>query len=578
MKYNKVKILLLFFTLFLGGCRLVWSTLSIEDYLEALSSPGTGGSGTGTNQPFLGYNYDRNGSTLSVTLSKSARLYGVLTNTGTTAVQNPAVYTPNKITLPGHSPQVIRRFRPPAPNPVLTADEKLRARLRKKEKEALEILARNIRRGARSPYSLNTSSVPSRAVAATVNQTSFYISGYRGNLDQDVTFNRSKTGTRDGITLTIWLEDGNPHGVTTAVIDEFFTAFLKAGQDNDIYDWITRVYGKPWGALPAGYNKWMIPETDKTNLNIVMADLGGNSSGGTLGFFISTDVYLKAVLQPRGRHGNEGLILYLNTAMLSPSNIGKWKDSLTVTIAHEFQHMIMFYQKTIKHNQAPKMAATWLNEMASVEAEDLVAQKLNLPGPGGITYPSGISSRVPSGRVIEYNRNYMKDDGLTVWGGKSLDYAVIYSFGAWLLRNYGGAGLFRNIVQSKSVDFDAVLQAVRKQAPVATRESLLKDWGRSVLLSRQTTNLPPGPYVYNKGGWISAREGFQVGSLNYLSDQGGRYGLSMSTLSTLPGTIPPGGQVYINLGRKTVSGTARTYTWKIAVASLDIALQVVADY
>ena len=53
------------------------------------------------------------------------------------------------------------------------------------------------------------------------------------------------------------------------------------------------------------------------------------------------------------------------------------------TLAHEFQHMIHFYQKPVVRDADSE---SWLNEMASEVAEDLIADKMMVSGPRGVAY------------------------------------------------------------------------------------------------------------------------------------------------------------------------------------------------
>ena len=36
------------------------------------------------------------------------------------------------------------------------------------------------------------------------------------------------------------------------MVDAMGEQFLKAGEDNDIYDWVTGIYGDPWGTYSIG--------------------------------------------------------------------------------------------------------------------------------------------------------------------------------------------------------------------------------------------------------------------------------------------------------------------------------------
>jgi hypothetical protein len=207
-----------------------------------------------------------------------------------------------------------------------------------------------------------------------------------------------------------------------------------------------------------------------------------------------------------------------STSTWQPTNY--WPEFVYSTLAHEFQHMIQFYQKQILQNVGG--TDTWINEMCSMIMEDLVADKLQVNGPRGVSdvaYADG--SPGPSGntdgRIPSFNQySYYP---LAQPGAFDLaDYSTSYAFGAWLARNYGGADLLKRIVQCPETDDTAVINAVAAASgrKDETMQRLLEKWASAVLLSDTTAGVPAG-YVYNTGGWMTSTSGgitYNLGSID----------------------------------------------------------------
>ena len=234
-------------------------------------------------------------------------------------------------------------------------------------------------------------------------------------------------------------------------------------------------------------------------------------------------------------------------------------------LAHEFQHMIHFYQKPVMNNA---VSETWLNEMASEIAEDLIADKLSVHGPRGVLDdPSAGDPENWRGRLPTYNfYNWVQ---VTAWDYEVVfrHYSISYALGAYLARTYGGAALFGDIVQSDRSGVDAIEAALRGQGHAASFGDVLMNWAAANLLSDNTG--APAPYRYNSGTWSTSHAGgqtFRLGSINlynyrYYSDDypdgyvdGPRLYLFSQFEEGLVGKHPHS-NAYATLGRTT--GTVR---------------------
>jgi hypothetical protein len=304
--------------------------------------------------------------------------------------------------------------------------------------------------------------------------------------------------TNPAVVLNIYTANNDAYGSTTKIKDTMIDAladkFLKPGAGNDIYDWVTWIFGAPWGIHD--YDN-LIPGIATPAITILLVDIDddmGDTSGGyTMGYFWEKDNYLASNLP----YSNGRLMFYIDAPLFAKGE-GTWDitdpypSEQVSTLAHEFQHMIHYYQKAVLRNTESE---TWLNEMCSLVAEDLVADKLEIPGPRGIgqagssfIYTEGTASSVTDTNRITYF-NWCADFSLTDWDDNGSTYSIAYAFGAYLARNYGGAQLFREIVRSSYGGMDAVIGAIDSLNgidPAPNTGDLLTRWGTAVLLSDKT--------------------------------------------------------------------------------------------
>jgi len=350
--------------------------------------------------------------------------------------------------------------------------------------------------------------------------------------------------------LNIWVSDdsfgvGCPKVkcVTQTMVNALADTFLKTGTDNDIYDWVTNVYGEEWGIQ--SNSRLILPNNEIT---ILLTDIGEDNSqtGGVLGFFFEKDNF------KRSEHSgsNERIMLYIDSVLFANGE-GSWDiddfwpKEMVSTLAHEFQHMIHFYQKTISlANGNP--TDTWMNEMLSETTEDLVATKIKHTGSRGVDPLVG-SAGDPNnteGRYPLFNTNNRLS--LTTWEGEITNYSNVNAFGAYLIRNYGGAKVLHDIVHNALLNEQAVVTAVNKAPNGAgkTFNDLLKEWGIAVLLSDNdnlSTNLP----VYNTGDFTLdtyKNSTYEIGSVNFFN-----YSPTPRVLNA-SGTVQKQGNYYYKIG------------------------------
>ena len=374
------------------------------------------------------------------------------------------------------------------------------------------------------------------------------------------------------MTLAVWVADRewgatcvvSEQCLTQEMVDAIATRFLRPGANNDIYDWVTTIFGVPWGPhrIPI-----LIPPEAAGQIHILLLDIDGDGRRGTTaGSFNLFHTVQHDQEYPDTLDSAERLIFFVDSALLSEPEGPSWditdpapSDTLD-TLAHEFQHMIHFYQKLIVHNLLPPPPSeAWLNEMASEVTPDLIADRLGIPGPRGVASndPTAGAPGNTTDRLARYNR--YNDRQVTVWRNDLADYSINYALGAYLARNYGGAALFQKIVQNDSLGVAAIEAALASQGHSVSFADVLTNWAIANLLSDDTG--APHPYRYNSGTWFTSAVGgqtFRLGSINLFNYSyetlNGPYLYSLSRFNAAQAQHPHSNR-YVTIGR--ASGTVR---------------------
>ena len=218
-----------------------------------------------------------------------------------------------------------------------------------------------------------------------------------------------------------------------------------------------------------------------TKVNIVVYDIEGDykdgQQSGTLGYFWAKDYYTAAAAAESGDATigltNCGKYFYVDSYFLNEA-----PEMLYSTLAHEFQHMINFSQKTMRSMETAQTEAqvlvsqTWSNEMMSMVCEDMVQDFLKVS-----------EEASPISRLPYFCLGYYRS-GLTDWlsdANVAYSYAGAYAFGAYLARNYGGKELIKEIATNGYVDQEAITQAL-KSIGNETFDSVFKKYAQALVL------------------------------------------------------------------------------------------------
>lgn len=405
-----------------------------------------------------------------------------------------------------------------------------------------------------------------------------------------------RTDASSGTTLSIFVEDASwtdggtkTRLVTPAMVTALADAFLLDGAFNDIYDDITTIFGDEWGPFPTGNGiDYSALVQNEDHITILLYDIEGDESldGGVLGYFYAKDNFRRDPDDPLLSRSNERVMFYLDSVLfatregLTWDTGDAWPNEIISTLAHEFQHMINFYQRNVLRNVD---TSVWLNELLSLVAEDLVANKIDVIGPRGVDPPTLASAGSTAdtrggtaGRFYDYN--FYPFGSLTQWDSGPdilVSYGLSYSFGAFLTRSYGGAALARALVQNTDSTSDALLSSAIEEATGTaglTLQTLLRRWGVAVLLSSATS--APDEATINNGTWFtssvpddqSVERTYELGSINAFNYKAGLPGAGLGPAiftddSTDVPALPPAGALFYRLG----GGVTGTFTTTVSV-------------
>ena len=403
----------------------------------------------------------------------------------------------------------------------------------------------------------STTKVPSYSSYAVLNegeQKDFYEyfrkSTYTATLRKKVTAN-TVYGPK---TLYIFVEDAmwgiNGAKINQEFIDNQADAFLKEGEYNDIYDYVTSIFSEEWG--PHDYKNFI---DDKNEIVIVFSQFGNdtNVNSGVVGYYWNAHNFKSSYYS----RSAESILLNMNAYI----TFNHQKMSLT-TMAHEFQHAIHYYNRTIKNEDE---SATWVNEMFSALAEDAVADFLGVQGPGNnnkITGGAGSEiSDLLNGRIAEYIRGSRYD--FTCWNNENAfgndkysqvyPYGLVYSLGTYLVRNFGTDFIkeYMNSTEitvhipsddSKVYDQSSLDNSSREMLVNSINKAngtniswadIMKGWGCSVLLS--DGNAPKGVSntIVNEDGSYWFTKPYQKYSLRIPSVMYNSYYVPFSSPATM---------------------------------------------
>lgn len=330
-------------------------------------------------------------------------------------------------------------------------------------------------------------------------------------------------------TLNIWLAtdliDKDSEYMNSYSIDTLADSFLKEGTNNDIYEYITSIYGTEWYGSNDNIEYGFIGATKTIDILLYDINEGYDSLYGVvLGFYYALNNYeipdedsAYYAYYNSLKNSNERIMFNLDATLLKKNS-----SDIISTLGHEFVHTCNFYQKNILNGVSMD---NWLNEMLAMMGEDLLADKLGVPGPRGIT---DITSTMPTddekadsiGRFYVYNSGTTNSLPINDQDGNFNvnNYSQTYAYGAYLLRNMiedeGDLSFIKNIVNNVKGDHEAIEYALNVAGIDKTFEETVQDFSKATLLSNNkfTGN---EMYKYNIGKtFVQDGVKFKIGPIN----------------------------------------------------------------
>lgn len=241
---------------------------------------------------------------------------------------------------------------------------------------------------------------------------------------------KSATLRAVGTYCYVWVVDdfysstAGENKVDSAIAQEYADAFDK------MYPMITNVFGKESDKICYYYDDdWRNMEnysSTGTKINIVVYDIGNdyslskNQQCGIVGYFYAKDYIYN--YSEKGITSNNGKYFYIDSGYAN-SNF----DTTISTLAHEFQHMVNYNQKTVLNDGLT--SGQWYNEMLSMLCEDMMQEHLGIKDEDS-----------PKARTKVFNAYYYYS-GISEYNSDNqiCSYATAFSFGSFIARNFGGA-------------------------------------------------------------------------------------------------------------------------------------------
>jgi hypothetical protein len=297
----------------------------------------------------------------------------------------------------------------------------------------------------------------------------------------------------EGTYSTIWVADANFSNLSISLRNNKITpaqAQKLAEKFDVIYRYETPLFGYEYGGgIPSSDPHYGGVDGDP-KIKILVYDIGYDyqptQSQGIFGYFWSKDFYDQSRLGTSTKT-NKAELFYIDAYFTNLYPEGAYS-----TLAHEFQHMINYNEKTLRLSTPGKQVNSdvWYNEMLSMLAEDTIGPLIGVP--------TDNSRHVIQNRMSLFVASY-PESGVKDWlsGNSTLaSYAGAYAFGAYLARNFGGADLVHAIMKNDTTNEASITAALASRAAGMTFKSALSRYGEALVYSG--TALPDGMLSFDK--------------------------------------------------------------------------------
>ena len=234
-----------------------------------------------------------------------------------------------------------------------------------------------------------------------------------------------------------------------------------------IYPAATNILGYEYGGGPGGNGG----RDGDPKIQILVYDIldASGKESGVAGYFWGKDFYEQSTLNQQSNKLRTNLaeIFYV-----SAGTVIRNPNFAYSVLVHELQHMINFNMKWVKHKISSE---TWYDELLSAMTQDLIDTSF-----------LGISLGNPHNNITERMPRYLRyynQIGITEWNGSLNSYATAVAFGAYLLRNYGGADLVKSILANHRTGIESLSMALYEISPGTDFEKALLHFGEAMIFS-----------------------------------------------------------------------------------------------
>jgi len=207
--------------------------------------------------------------------------------------------------------------------------------------------------------------------------------------------------------------------------------------DDYIYPDMREIFGEEWN-----------PGIDNdSRITVLLTSLDSNVGG----YFNPNDEYKKDNVVDE--QSNEREMIYLNPDFLENQGTEGF-------LAHEFQHMISWNQKT---RDKGVLDAIWINEGRSELASSITEENI------GIEFKEGTLYKRKTNFLQYYN------DSLLDWNSLNHDYSSVAMFTQYMKDRFG-TDIFENMVDTKKTGINSVEYALDEAGEEASFQDVFTDW------------------------------------------------------------------------------------------------------
>ncbi|MCK5413511.1 MAG: hypothetical protein KAI57_04025 [Candidatus Pacebacteria bacterium] len=229
---------------------------------------------------------------------------------------------------------------------------------------------------------------------------------------------------------------------------------LASDFDDTIYPRMRNIFGTEWN-----------PGIDNDSKITILFTRTKENVGG---YFNPNDEYSKDVIV--SKKSNEREMIYLNILFIDDERIKSF-------LAHEFQHMITWYNKNKLNNISDNI---WLNEARSEYASTAIG------------YDDNYNVSNLKARISGFKTNPV--DSITEWQNKIHDYSSVNLFSQYLTDQFG-ENIFRIMISNNKIGIESINNALSTFNQGETFRSVFESWSVANYLNDATIS-SDGKYGY----------------------------------------------------------------------------------